>query len=269
VAAACRLLDGLGEGDPLPTLDDLGRAVGLSPTHLQRRFKQATGVSPRAYAAARRSARFRAEVRAGETVGSASYAAGYGSSSRLYEAAPAELGMTPAAYRRGGVGQTIRYTTVACPYGRLLVATTERGLCMVGLADNDAELEAALHADYSAAQISRDASGLHTTVEAILRHLRGDLPALDLPLDVQATAFQRRVWEALRAIPYGETRTYGQIATALGAPGAARAVGRACATNEVAVVVPCHRAVGHDGRLTGYRWGVGRKAALLAAEKVR
>jgi len=266
VAAICRLLDAAGDM-PL-TLAALGRAVSLSPTHLQRVFKRAMGVTPRAYAAARRAERFKAGVRAGDSVGAAGYAAGYGSSSRLYEAAPAELGMTPAEYRRGGIGRQIHYTTAACPLGRLLVAATERGLCMVSLGDSDAPLEAALHADYPAAAIARadPGSDLDSAVAAILRHLRGEQPALDLPLDVQATAFQRRVWEALRAIPYGQTRTYGAIAAALGAPTASRAVGRACATNRVSLVVPCHRAVGSSGNLTGYRWGVARKAALLAAE---
>ncbi|MDQ2807359.1 MAG: bifunctional DNA-binding transcriptional regulator/O6-methylguanine-DNA methyltransferase Ada [Chloroflexota bacterium] len=266
VAEICRLLD--AEGDMPLTLAVLGQAVGLSPSHLQRVFKRAMGVTPRAYAAARRAERFKAGVRAGDSVGAAGYAAGYGSSSRLYEAAPAALGMTPAEYRRGGVGRQIRYTTAACPLGRLLVAATERGLCMVSLGDSDAPLEAALRADYPAAAITRTEAGsdLDNAVTAILRHLRGEQPALDLPLDVQATAFQRRVWEALRAIPYGQTRTYGAIAAALGTPTASRAVGRACATNMVSLVVPCHRAVGSNGSLTGYRWGVDRKAALLAAE---
>ncbi len=267
VAEICRLLDA-DEGDMPLTLAALGQAVGLSPSHLQRVFKRAMGVTPRAYAAARRAERFKAGVRAGDSVGAAGYAAGYGSSSRLYEAASAELGMTPAEYRRGGAGRQIHYTTAACPLGRLLVAATERGLCMVSLGDSDAPLEAALRADYPAAAIARADSGsdLDSAVAAILRHLRGEQPALDLPLDVQATAFQRRVWEALRAIPYGQTRTYGAIAAALGSPTAGRAVGRACATNRVSLVVPCHRAVGSNGSLTGYRWGVARKAALLAAE---
>ncbi len=266
VAEVCRLLD--GESDSLLTLDALGQRVGLSPAHLQRVFKRTMGVTPRAYAAARRAERFKAGVRAGDSVGAAGYAAGYGSSSRLYEAAPGELGMTPAEYRRGGAGRQIHYTTAACPLGRLLVAATERGLCMISLGDSDAPLEAALRADYPAADVVRAAAGsdLDHAVSAILRHLRGEQPALDLPLDVRATAFQRRVWEALRAIPYGETRTYGAIAAALGTPNASRAVGRACATNRVSLVVPCHRAVGSSGNLTGYRWGVERKAALLAAE---
>ncbi|MGI8587742.1 MAG: bifunctional DNA-binding transcriptional regulator/O6-methylguanine-DNA methyltransferase Ada [Chloroflexia bacterium] len=264
VAQACRLLDTAEE--PL-TLADLGRTVGFSPAHLQRVFKRATGVTPRAYAAARRAARFKAAVQGGESVGAAGYTAGYGSSSRLYEAAPQELGMTPATYKKGGAGQRIGYTTAACPLGRLLVAATDRGICMISLGDEDATLEAALRAEYPAAAIERGGTGLDAAVEAILRRLRGERQALDLPLDVRATAFQRRVWEALSAIPYGETRSYREIAASIGVPGASRAVGRACAINPVPLIVPCHRAVGSDGDLTGYRWGLERKAALLAGER--
>jgi AraC family transcriptional regulator of adaptative response/methylated-DNA-[protein]-cysteine methyltransferase len=174
--------------------------------------------------------------------------------------------MTPAAYRKGGAGMQIGYTIVDSPLGRLLVAATERGICAVSLGDSDEYLESALRGEYPAAEIRRGNSGLDRWVGAILSYLDGSQPDLDLPVDVQATAFQWRVWEALRAIPYGSTRSYGEVAKALGEPEAARAVARACATNPVALVVPCHRVVGHSGKLTGYRWGVERKRQLLEKE---
>ncbi|HUS13884.1 MAG TPA: bifunctional DNA-binding transcriptional regulator/O6-methylguanine-DNA methyltransferase Ada, partial [Chloroflexia bacterium] len=265
VRRACRAIEAHA-GGPL-TLEALGAQMGLSPAHAQRTFKRLMGVTPRQYADAVRLRRFKSGVRAGAAVTEALYDAGYGSSSRLYERAPAQLGMTPATYRRGGAGAAISYTLAGCPLGRLLVAATERGVCAVMLGDTDAELEAALQADYPAATITPDGEGLQEWVGALVRHLAGDPAALDLPLDIQGTAFQWRVWEALRAIPAGSTLSYGAIAAALGQPGAARAVGRACATNPVSLLIPCHRAVGSDGSVTGYRWGVARKRALLAQEQ--
>jgi AraC family transcriptional regulator of adaptative response/methylated-DNA-[protein]-cysteine methyltransferase len=266
VRRACRYIEAAADG-PL-TLAALGDHLGLSPAHAQRVFKRLMGISPRQYQAATRLDRLKARLRAGDAVTGALYEAGYGSSSRLYEQAPAHLGMTPATYGRGGAGMAIRYTVVDCPLGRLLVAATARGICAVYLGDADAALIAALGKEYPAATVrAEDAPGLGTWVAAIVRHLRGDQPALDLPLDVQATAFQWRVWEALRAIPYGSTRAYSAIAASLGDPQATRAVARACATNPVSIVIPCHRAVGKDGTLTGYRWGLSRKQALLAAEQ--
>lgn len=252
--------------EPL-TLATLSRHVDISPYHLHRIFKRIVGITPHQYVRARRLSTLKAQLRKGQGVTTALYEAGYGSSSRLYEEAAVGLGMTPATYRRGGLGMRIEYTIVDCPLGRLLVAATDRGVCAVSLGDSDAELEAALKADYPAAEVHRDGGGLGEWVSALLRHLNGDQPHLHLPLDVQATGFQTRVWEQLRAIPYGSVRTYGQIARALGRPTAARAVGRACATNPVSLVIPCHRAVGQDGSLVGYRWGLDRKRLLLERER--
>lgn len=265
VERAMRYLD--EHADRTVTLAELGEAAGVSPHHLQRTFKQVTGISPRAYADQRRIGAFKEQVRGRDDVTSAMYDAGFGSSSRLYERAPAQLGMTPGVYRRGGHGMQIGFTVVDCPLGRLLVGATERGVCAVYLGDDDAELEAALRREYPSAVVQHDDSGLNGWVRAIVDHLRGERPHLDLPLDVQATAFQRRVWDALRAIPFGATRTYGEVARMLGQPEAARAVAGACASNPVAVVVPCHRVVRGDGAAGGYRWGAQRKRALLSREQ--
>jgi AraC family transcriptional regulator of adaptative response/methylated-DNA-[protein]-cysteine methyltransferase len=193
-------------------------------------------------------------------------AAGYGSSSRLYERAADQLGMTPGEYRKGGE-VTVRYTTAECPLGRVLLAGTKRGVCAVFLADGDEELTSFLKAEFPAATLERDENAFGDWLPELLRSIEGERPHRDLPLDVQATAFQRRVWEELRRIPAGETRTYQQIALAIGNPTATRAVARACATNPVSVVIPCHRVVGANGKLTGYRWGVSRKKKLLDAER--
>jgi AraC family transcriptional regulator, regulatory protein of adaptative response / methylated-DNA-[protein]-cysteine methyltransferase len=251
--------------EPL-TLASLGAEIGMSQHHLERVFKRAMGISPRQYADAQRLVRLKTLLRKGDDVTTALYEVGYGSSSRLYERAPAHLGMTPATYRCGGRGMRIGYTIVPCPLGRLLVAATEKGISAVYLGDHDHPLEAALTKEYPAAQIFRDRNGLREWVSALLRHLRGQEPHLQLPLDVQATAFQRRVWEELKRIPYGSTRSYSEIARAIGRPSATRAVARACATNPVSIVVPCHRVVRGDGNLAGYRWGLGRKQALLEHE---
>jgi AraC family transcriptional regulator, regulatory protein of adaptative response / methylated-DNA-[protein]-cysteine methyltransferase len=265
VLRVCALIDARG-GEPV-SLEELGAEAGLSPHHLQRTFKRLTGVTPRQYAAARRLVRFKSEVRAGRGVTEAMYESGYGSSSRLYELASQRLGMTPASYRRGGKGMSISYTTADCELGRLLVAATERGICSVQFGDTEEELEAALAAEYPAAELRRDGVRLDEFVGALLRHVEGGEPRLDLPLDVRATAFQSRVWEELRRIPYGETRSYAEVAASLGRPTATRAVARACATNPLALVTPCHRVVRGDGSLSGYRWGVERKRALLARER--
>ena len=268
VRRACREIQNAGAAlGGIPTLKDLGRETGLSPDHLQRLFKTLVGISPRKYGEALRVKRLKAGLKAGNGVADALYGAGYGSSSRLYEKAPAHLGMTPASYARGGRGAEIVFATAASLLGRLLVAATEKGVCMVALGDNDGVLERALRDDYPAAEIVRDGSRLKGPLGAVLGQLSGKLPHLDLPLDVRATAFQWRVWECLRDIPKGQTRSYKDIAAALGKPGAARAVGRACAANPVAIVIPCHRAVSVDGKLTGYRWGMGRKKKLLVRER--
>jgi AraC family transcriptional regulator of adaptative response/methylated-DNA-[protein]-cysteine methyltransferase len=248
------------------TLAALGAHAGVSPGHLQRTFKRLLGVTPRQYADARRLDRLRGQLRKGQNVTHALYAAGYGSSSRLYEQAAAQLGMTPATYRRGGRDMRIGYTIVKGRLGHLLVAATQRGVCMVSLGDSAAALEAALRHEYPSAEVQRDASAFAPWLRAILHYLKGHPLRLNLPLDVQATAFQRRVWEELRRIPYGITCSYKQIAQAIGRPKAVRAVARACATNPVSIVVPCHRVVRSDGGLGGYRWGLKRKQALLSSE---
>jgi len=265
VERVCRLLDDPDAG-PL-TLDELAAAVGLSSRQLARLFQRVLGMTPRQYVVARRRQRLKAGLKRAPTVTAALYDAGFGSSSRLYENAAAWLGMTPGAYHRGGQGMDIRYTVVECRLGWLLAAATPRGLCAVSLGDTPQTLEAELRRDFPAAAVTRDDPALSATARALARHLDGEQPELDLPLDVQATAFQARVWAALRSIPYGESRTYRQIAAAIGQPGAARAVGNACAHNPVSLVIPCHRAVREDGGLGGYRWGVARKRALLERER--
>jgi len=267
VQQVCRYIEEHLE-EPL-TLEVLGEQAGLSPAHLQRVFRKVMGITPRQYADACRLDRLKARLRDGrtQTVTTALYEVGYGSSRSLYERASTQLGMTPGTYRRGGKGMRLRYTVAACPLGRLLLAATERGVSAVYLGDRDAELVKALHREYPAASLERDEDRLRTWLKELLDHLRGQQPHLELPLDVQATAFQWRVWQELQAIPAGSTRTYGEVAEALGQPTAARAVARACATNPVSVIIPCHRVVRGDGALGGYRWGLDRKQKLLDNEK--
>ena len=248
-------------------LAELAESAGVSVFHLQRTFKRMMGVSPRQYLAARRFGNFKELVRKGESVTNALYDSGFNSSSRLYEQAASELGMTPATYSRGGRGVNIDYTIVASPMGRLLVAMTERGVCSVRMSDSDQELEKDLREEFPHAQIKRADSALQETVQKILNHLENNEPRLDLPLDIRATAFQRQVWEKLRAIPYGQTASYAEVAKSLGKPGAVRVVVRACATNPVALVIPCHRVVREDKSLGGYRWGLDRKQRLLERER--
>jgi AraC family transcriptional regulator, regulatory protein of adaptative response / methylated-DNA-[protein]-cysteine methyltransferase len=272
VATVCREIESkIQIGDPgveTPlTLSSLSRPVAMSPHQLERAFRKLMGITPRQYADALRMRRLKTGLRKGDDVTTAMYDAGFGSSSRLYERAPSQLGMTPATYRRGGAGMEIHYTIADSPLGRLLVAATTRGVSAVYLGKSDAVLEKALREEYPRAQIRSGKNGFQNWVEKILEHLDGHQPDLDLPIDVQATAFQRRVWEELRRIPYGSTRTYSQVARSLGQPSAVRAVARACATNPVSVVVPCHRVVREDGKLAGYRWGLERKQALLEHER--
>ncbi|HVF09853.1 MAG TPA: bifunctional DNA-binding transcriptional regulator/O6-methylguanine-DNA methyltransferase Ada [Abditibacteriaceae bacterium] len=265
VQAACRLIE--AHLDKPLSLAELSRQVGGSSYHLQRTFKQVTGITPREYADALRLGQLKTKLQDGETVLGALYDAGYGSSRGLYERAPAQLGMTPATYQRGGKGANIIFSIAPCPLGLLLVAATQKGICAVSLGDSAETLEVALHKEFPAAEVRRDEAQLHGWLQALLRFLEGQEPHLDLPLDVQATAFQRRVWQVLHSINYGETRTYAQVAAAGGQPTAVRAVARACATNPVALVVPCHRVVRGDGSLGGYRWGLERKKKLLAQER--
>ena len=250
------------------TLARIARHVGVSAFHLQRMFTRMLGISPRAYHEALRAGRFRRDLRAGAPVAAAVYGAGYGSSSRVYERRPTGRGMTPAAYRSGGTGVAITYTIADSPVGRMLVAATEKGICAVKLGDRDEPLERDLRREYPKAAITRDAASLAASVRVLLDHLNGDRPHQALPLDVQATAFQWTVWRYLQSIPAGETRAYGDVARAIGRPKAVRAVARACASNPVCLVVPCHRVVGKDGALTGYRWGIARKKHLLEREAV-
>ncbi len=264
-ALVCRYIE--EHLDDRLTLDDLSAVANLSPQHLQRVFKRATGISPREYVEARRVEALKGHLKAGVGVTRALYEAGYSSSSRVYESSDAALGMTPATYRRGGAGIEIGYTVVACPLGWLLVAGTERGICAVSLGDSAVLLEETLRSDYPAAEVKRDDEALGGAVGIILDYLKGEQPHLELPLDVRATAFQRRVWQELQAIPYGETRSYSEIAAAVGNPKGARAVARACASNQAALIIPCHRVVREDGDLGGYRWGMERKQALLEREK--
>ncbi len=263
----CKLIDN-HDGEPV-TLAKLSEEVGVSTFHLQRTFKSITGISPSQYAELRRIDRFKEGVRGGETIANATYDAGFGSSSRLYEGAAAQLGMTPATYGKGGRGAVINYAIVECQLGKLMVAATSRGVCSVKLGDSVAGLEADLSNEFPAAQIGRDEAMLALSVRAIVDHLSDKSPHIDLPLDIRSTAFQRQVWEQLRRIPVGETYSYSEVAKAIGQENAVRAVARACATNPVALVIPCHRVIREDKSLGGYRWGLDRKRKLLQSEAKR
>jgi AraC family transcriptional regulator, regulatory protein of adaptative response / methylated-DNA-[protein]-cysteine methyltransferase len=281
VARVCREIERRIQADSLDgpaneerlTLAALGASAKMSPHQLERAFRSAMGITPRQYADAQRMRRLKSRLKEGDNVTTALYEAGFGSSSRLYERAPGHLGMTPAAYGRGGEGMEIHYAIVNSPLGRLLVGATDRGISALYLGESDNVLKSELKQEYPRATLILDSQrgqsaneSLSEWVKEILAHLRGQEPHLDLPTDVQATAFQRRVWEELRRIPYGTTRTYTEVARAIGKPAAIRAVARACATNPVSVVVPCHRVVRQDGNLAGYRWGIGRKQTLIEHE---
>ena len=248
------------------TLNSLARHLGSSPSHLQRTFKRAVGLSPAEYARMKRHQQFKSAMRNGRTVSEATYEAGFGSSSRAYENAAGALGMTPATYRRGGDGMEIQYAITRSPVGLILVAWTSRGLCSVRIGDSPAGVVASLRAEFPNASCKR-ASEFSPFAAAMLEHVSGERQEIDLPLDIRATAFQLRVWRALKQIPYGETRSYSEVAESIGAPRAARAVARACATNPVALAIPCHRVVRNDGSLGGYGFGVERKEILLATER--
>lgn len=263
----CRFIE--ANATDVITLETLSARFNVNAQHLQRIFKRIVGLSPRQYLDAVRLGQLKTHLRRGDTVTTAQFAAGYNSSSRLYERAITQLGMTPASYRKGGQGLRIVTTVVATPLGKLLIAATERGLCAVRLGDTTEALQAELQTEFPLAEIHDDEAQLQLAMEALTQYLSGTNVALNLPLDIQATAFQRRVWEALQAIPYGETRSYTDIAAAIAQPSAVRAVASACAANPVALVIPCHRVVRGDGSLSGYRWGVQRKAALLAQEAVQ
>ena len=249
------------------TLNRLGKEFKQSPFHLQRRFKAALGITPREYADSCRLRLLKRNLQAGNNVTRAMYDAGYGSSSRLYERTASHLGMTPDKYRRGAIAAAIRYTCADSPLGRMLIAATERGVCAIQFAGSDGELLEGLKREFPFAARKPDDSGLKSWVSALLRQMRGREADASLPLDIRATAFQRRVWTHLQSIPFGATQSYGEVAKAIGQPRAARAVARACATNRIAIAIPCHRVVREDGSKGGYRWGMERKKALLEMEQ--
>ncbi len=263
VVRLCRYIE---EADHVPALAELAAQVGMSESRVSRIFKDALGISPRGYADTHRRERFRKALRQGADIGDATYGAGYGSSSRVYEGANGHLGMTPKVYRDRGRGQQVGYMVVNTPLGYLLVAATIRGICSVKLGDRSDELIREMMEEFSAADVSEGNGELSTWTKLLVDYLSGMLPWPQLPYDVRATAFQRRVWEFLRRIPVGSTMHYSDIAAELGQPTATRAVARACATNPVALVVPCHRVVPKGGGLAGYRWGIERKRALIEME---
>jgi AraC family transcriptional regulator of adaptative response/methylated-DNA-[protein]-cysteine methyltransferase len=265
VRSICRFIEQHLD-EPL-TLARLGKEFRQSPFHLQRRFKAVLGITPRAYADSCRLRMLKRNLQAGDSVTRAMYDAGYGSSSRLYERTASQLGMTPDKYRRGSIAATIRYTCADSPLGRMLIAATDKGVCSIQFARTDSELIEGLKHEFPFAVRKVDDGGLENWVEALLGQMTGQDIDASLPLDIRATAFQRRVWTYLQSIPFGETKSYSEVAKAIGNPRACRAVARACATNPVAVAIPCHRVVREDGTMGGYRWGIDRKKALLAIER--
>ncbi|HWA80305.1 MAG TPA: bifunctional DNA-binding transcriptional regulator/O6-methylguanine-DNA methyltransferase Ada [Acetobacteraceae bacterium] len=263
VARACRMIE---TADTPPRLDALARASGLSRFHFHRVFKAATGTTPMAYAAQCRARRMEGALGSANSVTEAIYEAGFNSSGRFYAEAPARLGMTPQKWRAGGTGAVIRYASGACSLGTILVAATEKGLCAISFGEDEKELVGMLAARFPRARLTPAAPDFAGTLAAVIDSVETPARGLDLPLDIQGTAFQCRVWAALKAIPAGETASYAEIARRIGEPGAARAVAAACAANKLAVAIPCHRVIGSDGALSGYRWGTARKRALLARE---
>lgn len=268
VQRLCRYIENYDSLEEPLTLAVMGKHVQVSPYHLQRIFKRHIGITPKQYAEACRVRRLKGLFKNGEDVTSALYEAGYGSSSRLYEGASARLGMTPGTYLRGGKGMRISYTIVNSQLGRLLVAATEKGVSAVSIGKSDVALEDALNVEYPAAEIRRDETGLEEYVSALLKYVDGRQANLNLPLDVRVTAFQWRVYETLRGIPHGQTRSYAEVAENIGHPKAVRAVAHACASNPTALIIPCHRVVRKNGHPGGYRWGTQTKRALLAKEQV-
>lgn len=265
IEVACRYIEA-NLDSPLG-LEQISRHAGLSPFHFQRLFKRALGISPRQYQQAHRAGKFKQALQTQPRITDAIYEAGYSSSSRAYENSSEFLGMTPSAFRRNGQGVSISYTIVETELGKLLIATTPRGVCSVRFGSNERELEAELRQEFSAAEIGRDDSALRAAAAQVRKLLSQPVAADAIPLDIRGTAFQQRVWRALREIPRGETCSYAEIAHKIGRPQAVRAVANACASNPVALVIPCHRVVQKNGRLAGYRWGVQRKAALLRKER--
>ncbi|UFS66709.1 bifunctional DNA-binding transcriptional regulator/O6-methylguanine-DNA methyltransferase Ada [Paracoccus denitrificans] len=263
VAAACRLIE---QAETPPTLQALAEAAGLSPFHFHRQFKAVTGLTPRAYAAAHRAGRLRARLAQGASVTGAIYEAGFNSSSRFYEGADGMLGMTPSAWRKGGAGAEIRFALGQCALGAILVAQSRRGICAIALGDDPEALLRDFQDRFPAATLIGGDAEFEALVARIVGFIEAPGIGLDLPLDIRGTAFQQRVWQALRQIPPGTTASYAEIARRIGEPQASRAVAQACAANPIAVAIPCHRVVRSDGALSGYRWGVARKRALLDRE---
>jgi AraC family transcriptional regulator of adaptative response/methylated-DNA-[protein]-cysteine methyltransferase len=265
VKAICRYIE--QHLDEPITLQRLGKEFHQSPFHLQRRFKAVLGITPREYADSCRLRTLKRNLQAGDSVTRAMYDAGYGSSSRLYERTASQLGMTPDKYRRGAIAASIRYACSDSPLGRMLIAATERGVCSIQFGRTDGELLEGLRREFPFASRKSDEADLRAWAKSLLQTMRGKDVDSGLPLDIRATAFQRRVWTYLQSIPFGQTKSYQQVAKAIGQPKACRAVARACATNPVAVAIPCHRVVRGDGTMGGYRWGVQRKKALLVMEQ--
>ena len=263
VARACRLID---EAEETPSLDSLAEAVGLSRFHFHRLFKAHTGITPKAYAAARRTARLQQGLAWAPSVTDALYDAGFGSSGRFYEASAGALGMLPARYRAGGRGETIRFAVAGCSLGAILVASTGQGICAILIGDEPEPLVHDLQERFPQAELIGAEPEYERVVAQVVGFVEAPRIGLDLPLDVRGTAFQRRVWEALRAIPAGVTVSYAELAERIGMPTGARAVASACAANPVAVAIPCHRVVRTGGGLSGYRWGIERKRTLLERE---
>ncbi len=265
VRDACAVIEA---AEDIPSLDRLAARSGYSRFHFLRLFRAHTGLTPRGYAEGVRARRLHAALAAGDRVADAVAGAGFGSESRVYEKTGELLGMTPGAARRGGRGEIIRTAFADCPFGRLLVGATDKGVCFIGFAEPDEGLEGDLRRRFPRATLVRDDPGLAATLRAVLDFLAEPREALALPLDLRGTAFQLRVWQALGSIPPGETRSYAQLAEMIGDRRAVRAVARGCAANPVPLAVPCHRVVGANGDLSGYRWGVPRKRALLERERV-
>jgi AraC family transcriptional regulator of adaptative response/methylated-DNA-[protein]-cysteine methyltransferase len=264
VARACRMIEAAEE---IPLLDDLARASGLSPFHFHRLFRRITGVTPKAYAAAQRQGRVQEGLATAASVTASIYDAGFNSSGRFYEQAEGMLGMTPSAWRAGGAGERIRFASGDSTLGRVLVAATERGICAILIGDTAAELQADLQSRFPRATLLAGEAAFDDMVTGVIEYVDHPGNGIGLPLDIRGTAFQRQVWEVLQAIPAGQTLSYGEVAERLGNPRAVRAVAGACAANRLAVAVPCHRVIGGDGALAGYRWGVARKRALLERER--
>ncbi len=263
IGQACRMIE---DAETPPSLEALATALGLSPFHFHRLFKSVVGITPKAYAAAHRAGRLRSGLVQDQTVTSAIYEAGFNSSGRFYENANAILGMTPNAFRKGGVNIAIKVTTASCAHGLVLVGATDKGICSILLGEDRDMLIADFVRRFPKAQVIAGDENFNAVVAEIIRFIEAPKRSLNLPLDVQGTAFQQRVWQALRAIPIGQTRSYAQVAESMGAPKSARAVAAACASNPIAVAIPCHRVVRGDGSLSGYRWGIERKRRLLSDE---